>query len=450
MVRQHPRLGADQRGAGDADGELELRNPAIMLGYWGMPEETEQVLVDGWLRTGDLVQANVDGTYTFLGRKKEVIRRRGENLSPTEVEEALASHPAVLEAAVVGVASELSEEDVKAFVVLREGAAPEPAELREHAAERLTRFKVPRYLEVLDALPHTATGRVAKRQLPRELTGREWDAEPSRRRRSIRPGRARLTARATTGCVSGIGTSDAESITVSGRDLASELMGVVSFTDLAFLLVAQRLPTPGESSVLNAVLVSLADHGLTPTVLAARLTYTGAPEALQAAVAAGLLGAGSVFLGPTEDTALFLSAAVAEGALDADSPEEEVLAAAVRAVRERLAAGQRVPGLGHPVHKVTDPRVPRLYAARRGGRGCSDRTCGCCGPSPRPTRSSPASGCRSTAPAPPARRWPTSDCRPRWPVASRCWPAPPAWSGTSPRSAGSRSGGGSTRTSRTG
>ena len=118
----------------NADGELELRNPAIMLGYWGMPEETEQVLVDGWLRTGDLVQDNGDGTYTFLGRKKEVIRRRGENLSPTEVEEALASHPAVLEAAVIGVPSELSEEEVKAFVVLREGAAAEPAELREHAA----------------------------------------------------------------------------------------------------------------------------------------------------------------------------------------------------------------------------------------------------------------------------------------------------------------------------
>jgi citrate synthase len=161
--------------------------------------------------------------------------------------------------------------------------------------------------------------------------------------------------------VSGIGTSDAESITVSGRDLASELMGVVSFPDLAFLLVAHRLPTPGESSVLNAVLVSLADHGLTPTALAARLTYTGAPEALQAAVAAGLLGAGSVFLGPTEDTALFLAAAVRQVGLDADSPDGEVRVAAERAVRDRIAAGQRVPGLGHPVHKAGDPRVPRLY-----------------------------------------------------------------------------------------
>ncbi len=177
MVRQHPRLGRINEARVNPDGELELRNPAVMLGYWGMPEETEQVLVDGWLRTGDLVQYNADGTYTFLGRKKEIIRRRGENLSPTEVEEALGSHPAVLETAVIGVPSELSEEDVKAFVVLREGFEPASAELREHAAERLTGFKVPRYIEVVEELPHTATGRVAKPQLPREVTGREWDSQ---------------------------------------------------------------------------------------------------------------------------------------------------------------------------------------------------------------------------------------------------------------------------------
>ena len=81
-------------------GELELRNPAIMRGYYEMPEETAAVLVDGWLRTGDLVTDNDDGTFTFVGRKKEVIRRRGENLSPTEVEAALEHHPDVAEAAV--------------------------------------------------------------------------------------------------------------------------------------------------------------------------------------------------------------------------------------------------------------------------------------------------------------------------------------------------------------
>lgn len=121
---------------------------------------------DGWLKTGDLVRENGDGTYTFLARKKEVIRRRGENVAPAEIEEALVSHPDVVEVAVVGVPSELSEEEIKAFVVLRDGAEADFDGLRDWAAERLTRFKVPRYIEALDELPHTATGRVAKHRLP--------------------------------------------------------------------------------------------------------------------------------------------------------------------------------------------------------------------------------------------------------------------------------------------
>src|SRR5205085_7980832 len=116
VPRQHPQLGR-VNDARVVDGELQLRNPAVMRGYYEMPDETAEVLVDGWLKTGDLVVANEDGTYTYAGRKKQVIRRRGENLSPLEVEAALELHPAVVEAAVIGVPSELSEEDVKAFVV---------------------------------------------------------------------------------------------------------------------------------------------------------------------------------------------------------------------------------------------------------------------------------------------------------------------------------------------
>jgi citrate synthase len=145
----------------------------------------------------------------------------------------------------------------------------------------------------------------------------------------------------------GIGTSDAESITLMGRDLATELMGNVTLSELTFLMVQGRMPSPEETRLFDAVLVSLADHGLTPTVLAARLTYTGAPESIQGAVAAGLLGAGSVFLGVVEDTARFL-----------DEIDDDVEAAVTAA----LAAGQRIPGLGHPVHKVQDPRTPRIYA----------------------------------------------------------------------------------------
>ena len=143
-----------------------------------------------------------------------------------------------------------------------------------------------------------------------------------------------------------VGTADADSITVMGRDLSSELMGKVSFTELAFLLVQRRMPRPEETRLLDAVLVSLADHGLTPTVLAARLTHTGAPESLQGAVAAGLLGAGSVFLGVVEDTVQFL-----------DAIGEDVEGAVAR----EIEAGRRIPGLGHPVHKLEDPRTPRIY-----------------------------------------------------------------------------------------
>ena len=104
----------------------------------------------------------------------------------------------------------------------------------------------------------------------------------------------------------GIGASTADTITIRGHNLADDLMGRMTFTEVVYLLVRGERPTAGQARMLDAVLVSLADHGLTPTVLAARLTHTGAPESLQGAVAAGLLGAGSVFLGVVEDTALFL------------------------------------------------------------------------------------------------------------------------------------------------
>ncbi len=156
-----------------------------------------------------------------------------------------------------------------------------------------------------------------------------------------------------------IGTSDADSITLQGRDLADELMGKVSFTELAFLLIRGRLPEPGETRLLDAVLVALADHGLTPTVIAARMTLTGAPESLQGAVAAGLLGAGDVFLGVTENTARFLAAILTDVP---DGADDAALApAAAAAVTAQLGEGRRVPGLGHPVHKVQDPRTPRMY-----------------------------------------------------------------------------------------
>jgi crotonobetaine/carnitine-CoA ligase len=185
--RQHPTLGVVNEvrvvddgsrdlGAGET-GELLLRNPVITPGYWGLPEETASAITDGWLHTGDLVTVDGGGTYTFVARKKEVLRRCGENLSPAEVEEALAGHPSVLECAVVGVPSELSEEEVKAFIVAAPGTSPDFAELRAHAAARLAAFKVPRYWQLIDDLPRTPTARVAKHRLPQGHQPEEYDAE---------------------------------------------------------------------------------------------------------------------------------------------------------------------------------------------------------------------------------------------------------------------------------
>jgi len=165
----------------------------------------------------------------------------------------------------------------------------------------------------------------------------------------------------------GIGTSTPDTILLLGQDLAGDLIGKVSFGELAFWLIAKRRPTPEQLVMFEAVLVSLADHGFTPTALAARLTYLSAPESLQGAVAAGLLGGGSRFLGVTEDAARFLMEALAA---HPDRPDDEAGwdELAVELVAEAKAAGRFVPGLGHPVHKVEDPRTPVLFdLARRNG-----------------------------------------------------------------------------------
>jgi len=163
-----------------------------------------------------------------------------------------------------------------------------------------------------------------------------------------------------------IGVSDADSITLLGQDLAADLMGRVSFGELALWLVTQERPTAAQVRVFEAVLVALADHGFTPTAIAARLTYLSAPDSVQGALAAGLLGGGSRFLGVTEDTGRFLAGALAGGGgagggtLPGDEAGWDALALA--AVRQARADGRLIPGLGHPVHKVTDPRTPVLIA----------------------------------------------------------------------------------------
>ncbi len=162
-----------------------------------------------------------------------------------------------------------------------------------------------------------------------------------------------------------LGASDADTISLLGQDLAHDLMGRVGFGELAFWLVALRRPTRGETRVFESVLVALADHGFTPTAIAARLTYLSAPDSLQGALAAGLLGGGSRFLGVTEDCGAFLHDVLDRHAGDLPTDDAGWDAVALTAVQATKAAGRYVPGLGHPVHKGGDPRTPVLIGISR-------------------------------------------------------------------------------------
>ena len=167
-----------------------------------------------------------------------------------------------------------------------------------------------------------------------------------------------------------LGTSSRTEIRLLGQDLAGDLMGKVSFGELAFWLVAMRRPSASELRVFEAVLVALADHGFTPTAIAARLTYLSAPDSLQGALAAGLLGGGSRFLGVTEDCAQFLAEVLA-GQDELPDDDDGWDALALEAIRSHRARGNLVPGLGHPNHKDGDPRTPALLgiAEEEGLRG---------------------------------------------------------------------------------
>lgn len=155
-------------------------------------------------------------------------------------------------------------------------------------------------------------------------------------------------------------TSDEHTITVRGADLCEDLIGKLSFTDYFHLLVTGRRPSPAALVVLDATLVAIAEHGLVPSVQASRMTLAAAPDALQGAVAAGVLGCGSVILGAAEAAGRLLSE-VDRRSKDGMSLEEAA-STAVAAARE---ARQPVPGYGHPLHKQRDPRAARLFEVAR-------------------------------------------------------------------------------------
>ncbi|WP_153504222.1 AMP-binding protein [Cumulibacter manganitolerans] len=150
----------------------------VFSGYHNLPEKTAETIVDGWVHTGDAFWRDEDGHYYFADRIKDALRRRGENVSSFEVEKVINSHPKVLESAVVAVPSELSEDEIKAVVVPREGEELDPVELTEFLIDRMPYFMVPRYLETVDELPKTPTQKIQKHELrTRGLSGDVWDRE---------------------------------------------------------------------------------------------------------------------------------------------------------------------------------------------------------------------------------------------------------------------------------
>ena len=148
---------------------------------------------------------------------------------------------------------------------------------------------------------------------------------------------------------SDMGWSTADRIVVRGKDLPDEILGHLNLGDMAFLELTGRVPNERESKLFNAMVVTLVEHGITPSTIVARLTYLGAPEALQGAVAAGLLGVGSVFVGSMEAAARLLYESIEKS----------------KTAKQVIAENPRVPGLGHPLHKPVDPRSVRLFELAR-------------------------------------------------------------------------------------
>ena len=149
-------------------GELRIRGPQVMAGYWGMPEETADTMRDGWFYTGDIATMDEDGYFTIVDRKKDMILASGLNVYPREVEEVLYEHPAVLEAGVIGVPDPYRGESVKAYVVLKPGASATAEELEAYCREHLSAYKVPHAFEFRDTLPKSGVGKVLRRVLVEE------------------------------------------------------------------------------------------------------------------------------------------------------------------------------------------------------------------------------------------------------------------------------------------
>jgi long-chain acyl-CoA synthetase len=149
----------------DEPGEIAIRGENVMKGYWGRPEATAEAIPDGWFRTGDIATKDADGYYTIVDRKKDLIIRGGYNVYPREIEEALYEHPAVAEAAVIGIKHPDLGEEIGAAVALKPDASADPDELAAFVKERVAAYKYPRHVWIVDALPKGPTGKILRREV---------------------------------------------------------------------------------------------------------------------------------------------------------------------------------------------------------------------------------------------------------------------------------------------
>ncbi len=173
-----PMKGVEMKVIGDdgqeyppqVEGEIVIRGPMLMKGYWNKPEETNEILINGWLHTGDIGYKDQEGYFFITERKKDLIIKAGENIAPREIEEAIMTHPAVQEAAVIGIKDPVYGEDIKAYVVLRPNGIATAEQIQEHCLKAMTRFKTPKEVAFIDALPKNLIGKVLKKEL-RKLNG---------------------------------------------------------------------------------------------------------------------------------------------------------------------------------------------------------------------------------------------------------------------------------------